>query len=274
MPAEPNTARADKKARDTYDYIKGHISAFKPAIGIILGTGLGGLVKDVKIKFRLDYKDIPNFPVSTVESHHGNLIFGEISGQKAVIMQGRFHFYEGYSHDEVTFPVRVMNKLGIKTLLVSNACGGLNPVFRRSDLMIMSDHINFHFETPFRNFPVSYNNRRVYDKGLMAMAYKAALENRISVRKGVYLSLRGPALETKAEYRMARRLGADVVGMSTIPEALVAVNHKMKVLGLSIITDMGLPDTLEPAAITEILEAAAEAEPKLTLLTKKIIEKL
>jgi purine-nucleoside phosphorylase len=274
MHAESHTASAQTKAQDSYDYIKSHIKGFKPDVGIILGTGLGGLVKDVDIKHKLDYKDIPHFPVSTVESHHGNLIFGKISGKKAVIMQGRFHFYEGYSHEKVTFPIRIMNTLGIKTLLVSNACGGLNPVFKRSDLMIMSDHINFHFDTPFRNSGHSFYNRRVYDRDLVSMAYKTAIENKITVRKGVYLSLRGPTLETRAEYRMARKLGADVVGMSTIPEALLAIDHKMKVLGLSIITDMGLPDTLKPAAITEILEAAAEAEPKLTLLTKKIIEKL
>lgn len=274
MHAETEIVSPESKIRDSIAYICGHTGGFDAEVGIILGTGLGGLVKDIEIKYLLDYKNIPHFPVSTVESHHGNLIFGEISGLKAVIMQGRFHFYEGYSHEEVTYPVRIMNSLGIKTLLVSNACGGLNPVFKRSDLMIIRDHINFHFDTPFKNSSNLYYNRRVYDRDLIDLAYKVALENNIPVRKGVYLSLQGPTLETKAEYRMARKFGADVVGMSTIPEALLAVNHKMKALGLSIITDMGLPDTLKPAAITEILEAAAEAEPKLTLLTKKILEKL
>jgi purine-nucleoside phosphorylase len=262
------------KAKESTAYILKHIGSFAPDIGIILGTGLGGLVKDVNIKYRLDYKSIPHFPVSTVESHHGNLLFGEISGRSAVIMQGRFHMYEGYSHSEVTYPLRVMNLLGVKTLLVSNACGGLNPVFRKADLMIMRDHINFHFETPFKNSENSVSNRRVYDKKLISVALQVALENNISVRKGVYLSLQGPTLETRSEYRMVRKLGADVVGMSTIPEALLAINHNMKVLGLSIITDMGFPDTLKPAVLEEILESAAIAEPKLTLLTKKILEKL
>jgi purine-nucleoside phosphorylase len=266
--------KIDEKAAVTYEYIRKQTGSFKPDIGIILGTGLGGLVKDIDIKHSLDYNFIPYFPVSTVESHHGNLIFGEISGRSAVVMQGRFHFYEGYSHTEVTYPVRLMNSLGVGTLLVSNACGGLNPVYKKADLMLMRDHINFHFETPFKNSTGKGNNKRVYDEGLISLAAKAALENKISIRKGVYLSLHGPSLETRTEYRMVRKFGADVVGMSTIPEALLAVNHNMRVLGISIVTDMGFPDTLKPAVLEEILESAAEAEPKLTLLTKKIIEKL
>jgi purine-nucleoside phosphorylase len=246
-----------------------------PSIGIILGTGLGGLVKDIHIKYKIDYKDIPYFPASTVESHHGYLIFGSISGKSCVIMQGRFHYYEGYSHDDITYPVRVMSSLGVKYLIVSNACGGLNPVFRKSDLMIMRDHINFHFTTPFHgNGSLRFNNKQPYSKELIKLAESAALDNEIKLRKGVYLSLHGPCLETRVEYRMARKFGADVVGMSTIPEALLAVNHDMKVLGLSIVTDMGLPDTLKPAVISEILEAAAAAEPNLTLLTEKIIGRI
>jgi purine-nucleoside phosphorylase len=264
----------NEKSKESYEFIRLEIGDYNPDTGIILGTGLGGLVKEVEIKHRIDYNTIPHFPVSTVESHHGCLIFGNISGRKTVIMQGRFHFYEGYSHNEVTYPIRIMNLLGVKTLIVSNACGGLNPVYKKADLMIMRDHINFHFETPFRRSDNICNNKKVYDNELIRLAEKVALENNITLRKGVYLSLRGSSLETRAEYKIVRMFGADVVGMSTIPEALLAVNHNMKVLGLSIITDIGLPDTLKPAVIEEILESAAIAEPKLTLLTKKIIENL
>jgi len=266
--------RASRHENESYGYIAGTIKEFRPTAGIILGTGLGGLVKDVSIKYKIDYKQIPYFPVSTVESHHGYLIFGVISGRNVVIMQGRFHYYENYAHEEVTFPVRVMKRLGINYLLVSNACGGLNPVYKRADLMIMRDHINFHFDTPLKNFTLSSCNRIIYDRGLISLAEKIALENGINIRKGVYLSLQGPSLETRTEYRMIRKFGADVVGMSTIPEALIASNLGIRILGLSIVTDMGLPNILKPAVIEEILEAAAEAEPKLTLLTEKVIERL
>lgn len=264
-----------RNVSETVGYLNKITDGRTPGIGIILGTGLGGLVKDIHIQHKLDYKDIPHFPVSTVESHHGYLIFGTIAGRNCFIMQGRFHFYEGYRHDDITYPIRVMAGLGVKYLLVSNACGGLNPVFKRSDLMIMRDHINFHFATPFRgNNHHLYPNRRSYDAALIKLAERTALDYEIKIRKGVYLSLQGPCLETRVEYRMASKFGADVVGMSTIPEALLAVNHNMRVLGISIVTDMGLPDTLRPAVIEEILEAAAEAEPHLTLLTEKIIERL
>lgn len=258
----------------SYDHVLKETNGHAPKIGIILGTGLGGLVKDVDVRYMLDYKQIPHFPVSTVESHHGNLIFGEISGKQVVIMQGRFHYYENYSHEEITYPVRVMKRLGVETLLVSNACGGLNPLYKKADLMIMKDHINFHFDTPLKRLKRGYDNTPAYDTGLISLAEQVALENRINIRKGVYLSLHGPYLETRAEYRMVRKFGADAVGMSTIPEALYATNNGIKTLGLSIITDMGLPDTLKPAVLAEILESAAEAEPKLTLLTKKVIESL
>jgi len=265
-----------RNVNDTVEFIKGVVKPeSRPAIGIILGTGLGGLVKDVHITHKLDYKDIPHFPVSTVESHHGYLIFGTIAGKSCLIMQGRFHYYEGYMHDDITYPVRVMAAMGVRNLIVSNACGGLNPVFNKADLMIMRDHINFHFTTPFcGNGYHKYYNRHPYDRNLINLAEEVAMENEIKIQKGVYLSLHGPHLETRAEYRMVRKLGADVVGMSTIPEALQAVNHNIRVLGLSIVTDMGLPDILKPAALPEILEAAAEAEPNLTLLTEKILERI
>lgn len=245
-----------------------------PETGIILGTGLGGLVRDVKIKYKLDYKNIPHFPVSTVESHHGYLIFGSISNHNAVIMQGRFHYYEGYSLKEVTYPVQIMQKLGIRTLLVSNACGAVNPLYSRGDLMIMRDHINYLFDTPLIGTMLKFRNSEIYDSNLVKLAEKVAMENKIPVQKGVYCSFRGPSLETRAEYRMVQKMGADVVGMSTIPEALLSISNGLKVLGFSIVTDVGFPDTLKPALITEILETAAEAEPKLTLLMKKLIRKL
>lgn len=269
-----NLPLSEKNEKESFAYIAKQINGFKPTVGIILGTGLGGLVKDVAVKYKIDYKQIPHFPVSTVESHHGYLIFGEIASKNVVIMQGRFHFYEGYSHEEVTYPVKVMKRLGISSLLVSNACGGLNPVYKKADLMIMRDHINFHFDTPLKNFKLESSNKRPYDPELILIAEKVALENKIKLRKGVYLSLHGPSLETRTEYRMVRKFGADVVGMSTIPEALSAANMGIKTLGISIVTDMGLPDTLKPAVIEEILEAAAEAEPKLTMLTEKIISRL
>jgi purine-nucleoside phosphorylase len=269
-----NAIRTAKHEDESYNHVIKEISAHIPKVGIILGTGLGGLVKDVKVKYKLDYKQIPHFPVSTVESHHGNLLFGEISGKQVVIMQGRFHYYEGYSHEEITYPVRIMKRLGVDTLLVSNACGGLNPLYKKADLMIMKDHINFHFDTPLKNLKRRSDNTPAYNKDLISLAEKVALDNGISIRKGVYLSLHGPCLETRAEYRICRKFGADAVGMSTIPEALYASNHGIKTLGLSIITDMGLADTLKPAVLAEILESAAIAEPKLTLLTEKIIERL
>ncbi|MCI0448462.1 MAG: purine-nucleoside phosphorylase, partial [Chlorobi bacterium] len=168
---------------EAIEYLSGEIGEFKPKVGIILGTGLGGLVNDVSIKYKIDYRQIPHFPVPTVESHHGYLIFGEISGKSVVIMQGRFHYYEGYTHEEVTFPVRVMKRLGVNYLLVSNACGGMNPLFKRADLMLMQDHINFHFDTPLKNFALKTYNKTIYDRELISLAEKIALENQINIRK-------------------------------------------------------------------------------------------
>lgn len=246
-------------------------------IGIILGTGLGGLVKEIQIDHTIEYTEIPNFPVSTVESHHGRLIFGTLAGKKIVAMQGRFHFYEGYTHGEVTFPVFVLHKLGIKFLIVSNACGALNPAFRRTDLMLIRSHINLHFTTPFKGVAYNKNESFIdhYTSEMLKLAEETAIENKIPVQKGVYLSVQGPNLETRTEYKMTRKMGGDVVGMSTIPEILVASSMLgLKCLGLSIITDEGFPGTLKVAELKDILEAAAIAEPKMTLLTRKIIEKL
>ena len=244
--------------------------------GIILGTGLGGLVNKIDIDFSIDYTDIPHFPVSTVEFHSGKLIFGKINGKKIVAMQGRFHYYEGYSHRDVTFPIPILKDLGVQNLIVSNACGALNPLFRTSDLMAITSHINLHPDTPLRgnNFPYSNVSGKCYSHKLISMVSDVALKNNIELHKGVYSSVPGPNLETRSEYRMLRKIGADVVGMSTIPEILVAQKLGIEALGLSIITDVGFPDTLKVAKLEHIIEAAAVAEPKLTLLTVKMVELL
>ncbi len=249
-------------------------------VGIILGTGLGGLVKEIEIDFELDYSELPHFQISTVESHQGKLIFGKIRNKNVVAMQGRFHFYEGYSMKEITYPVRLMKFLGVKTLLVSNACGGMNPIYRRGDLMLMTDHINLLGDNPLvgknedelgPRFP---DMSQPYDINLINLAEQIALENKIKVQKGVYVAVPGPNLETRAEYRFLRMIGADVVGMSTIPENIVANHMGMKVLGISIITDECFPDSLQPVNVEEIIAAAMAAEPKMTLIMKEVINKL
>ncbi len=249
-------------------------------VGIILGTGLGGLVKDIKIEHEIDYGELPHFPLSTVESHHGKLIFGKIADKNVVAMQGRFHYYEGYSMQQITYPVRVMKFLGVKTLLVSNACGGMNPLYRRGDIMLMVDHINLLGDNPLigknedelgPRFP---DMSEPYNLELIKIAEDVALKNQVKVQKGVYVAVPGPNLETKAEYRFLRSIGADVVGMSTIPENIIANHMGMKVLGLSIITDECFPDSLKPALLEEIIAAANEAEPKMTLIMKEVIKLL
>jgi len=264
-----------QKIKHTSSYLK-EIVKEKYDIGIILGTGLGGLVKFIKKEHVIDYSDIPNFPVSTVESHHGKLIFGKLSGKKIIAMQGRFHFYEGYSHAQVTFPIHIMKELGVKYLIASNACGALNPQFRKTDVMILTSHINLHFTSPLINsvFLKKDNTTHYYSKKLIALAEQTAFENNIDVKKGVYASAQGPSFETKAELRLIRKMGGDVVGMSTIPEVLVAHKLGIESLGISIITDEGFPDTLKVAVLADILEAASIAESKMTLLIKKLIEKL
>jgi purine-nucleoside phosphorylase len=251
-----------------------------PEVGIILGTGLGQLAQEIKIDHSIPYDKIPDFPVSTVESHQGRLIFGTLSGRKVVAMQGRFHYYEGYSAHQITLPVRVMKYLGIKLMIVSNACGGLNPLFSSGDLVIITDHINLLPENPLRGpndesigprFPDMYNT---YDKELVRLAEQVALEEKIPVRKGVYASVQGPNLETGAEYRFLRIIGADVVGMSTVPEVIVARHMGLRVVGISVVTDMGLPDALKPCSLKEIIETANRAEPNLTRLIKSLIAKL
>lgn len=251
-----------------------------PQIGIVLGTGLGGLAEKIKAEKSVSYETIPHFPVSTVESHAGRLIFGELEGKKVVAMQGRFHFYEGYSMQEVTFPVRVMKALGANILIVSNACGGLNPQFRAGDVMLITDHINMQGAHPLIGpndeslgvrFPDMF---QCYDPTLIAAAEQAALDTKLRVWKGVYVSVTGPTLETAAEYRFLRIIGADVVGMSTVPEVIVARHGGMKVLGFSIITDMGLPDALKPCSLEEIIHTANLTEPKLTALMSETVKRI
>lgn len=262
------------KHEKAYDFIK-DISDHTYEIGIILGTGLGGLVKFIDIEHIIDYKKIPGFPVSTVESHSGKLILGKLSGKNVIAMSGRFHFYEGYNHDLITFPVYVFKQAGVKTIIISNACGAVSNKLEKADLMIMTSHINMHFASPLKRN--HFNNTQAvsfYDKGLIDLAERVAIKNNISIKKGSYVSVQGPNLETRAEYRLMQKLGADTVGMSTIPEVIVAKELGMKTLGLSIITDLGFPDTLKVAKLEHILEAASIAEPKLVNLIKKLLTEL
>lgn len=267
------------KIKETCNFIRAQID-LEPKIGIILGTGLGGLVEEIAINSELSYKDIPNFPVSTVESHEGKLIFGKIAGKNVIVMQGRFHFYEGYSMKEITFPIRVMKELGADLLLISNASGGMNPHFSKGDLMILDDHINLLGSNPLIGPNLDEYGPRFpdmsepYSKRLIALAENVALENQIKIHKGTFVAVPGPNLETKAEYRFLRMCGADSVGMSTIPEDIVAVHMGMEVLGISVITDECFPDALQPTNVDEIIKAANEAEPKLTLIMKEVIARL
>jgi purine-nucleoside phosphorylase len=268
-----------QKIEETLSVIQKHTKENYP-IGIILGTGLGGLVKEINVIHQIEYGDLPHFPLSTVESHHGKLIFGTIADKNILAMQGRFHFYEGYSMQQITYPVRVMKYLGVKTLLVSNACGGMNPQYRKGDIMLMVDHINLLGDNPLigpnenelgPRFP---DMSEPYSLELISLAEKVALENNIKVQKGVYVAVPGPNLETKAEYKFLREIGADVVGMSTIPENIVANHMGMKVLGISIVTDECFPETLKPVNVEEIIATAMAAEPKMTLIMKEVIKKL
>jgi purine-nucleoside phosphorylase len=255
-------------------------TALQPEVGIVLGTGLGGLAGEIDVDSSIPYQEIPGFPLSTVESHAGRLLLGRMGTRSVVAMQGRFHRYEGYTLAEVTFPVRVLHALGARTLMVSNACGGMNPLWAPGDLVLLSDHINLLGDNPL----VGFNDGRLgprfpdmsapYDPELRALARAVALELGIVLREGVYVAVPGPSLETRAEYRMLRTLGADVVGMSTVPEVLVAVHAGMRVLGISIITDQCLPDALEPAEIGRIIATAAKAEPSLTRLIKSLVARL
>lgn len=254
--------------------------ALVPEVGIILGTGLGGLAGEIAIETEVPYGDIPGFPLSTVETHAGRLLLGRLGGRPVVAMQGRFHRYEGYDLHQVTFPVRVMHAFGARTLVVSNACGGMNPLWGPGDLVLLSDHINLLGDNPL----VGPNDERLgprfpdmsapYDPDLRSLARQVALELGIVLREGVYVAVPGPNLETRAEYRMLRAMGADVVGMSTVPEVIVAGHQGMRTIGISIITDQCLPDALEPADIGRIIATAGRAEPQLTRLITTLVERL
>jgi len=262
---------------NTTSYIKNKIGDFEPEIGIILGTGLGALVKEITVERQLMYGNIPDFPISTLEFHSGKLIFGTLAGKKVVAMQGRLHYYEGYNMQQITFPVRVMKMLGIKTLLVSNASGSLNPDFKKGDLMVINDHINLQPQNPLigRNeeelgprFP---DMSQPYQIDLVNKAMDIAVANNITCHKGVYVAVTGPNLETKAEYRYLRIIGGDAVGMSTVPEVIVANHMGLPVFAISVLTDEGFTEVLNPVSIEEILAIAQEAEPKLTLILKELI---
>lgn len=251
-----------------------------PQVAIILGTGLGELARKLETEVTIPYHDIPGFAQSTVETHTGQLLCGTLGGKTVIAMQGRFHRYEGYSLQQVTFPVRVLRALGADTLIVSNACGGMNPLWQPGDLMLIADHINLLADSPL----IGPNDDRLgvrfpdmsepYSEVLRAIARSVASEQRVVLREGVYVAVAGPNLETRAEYRMLRALGADVVGMSTVPEVTVAIHAGMRVLGLSIITDACLPDALEPANIATIIATAGGAEPNLTALVRGVVERL
>jgi len=252
----------------------------RPNYMLILGTGLGQLADEMQIETEVPYDQIPHFPVSTVESHAGKLLFGTLGGKEVVAMQGRFHYYEGYTMQQIAFPVRVLKENGADTLFVSNACGGMNPNYKRGDIMLIRDHINFLGDNPLigpnddelgPRFP---DMSDPYTERLREIAQNVALEEAIPMQQGVYIALSGPMLETKSEYRFLRLLGADVVGMSTVPEVITAVHMGMDVLGVSVITDECFPDSLQPVNIEEILDAAAMAEPKMTKVIIRVLEKL
>lgn len=253
---------------------------FNPEIGIILGTGLGGLVKEITVEHVLPYESIPNFPVSTVEGHSGKLIFGTIGGKKVMAMQGRFHFYEGYNMKQITFPVRVMKSLGIKTLCVSNASGGMNPKFKVGEIMIINDHINLFPDNPLIGKNINQLGPRfldmsdAYSKDYISLALEIANENKIRVSTGVYAGLTGPCFETPAEYRYLSRIGADAVGMSTVPEVIVARHGGIHVFGISIITDLGIEGRVENVSHEEVLQVANAQEPKMTFIVKELITRI
>lgn len=252
----------------------------KPHVAIILGTGLGGVTKDIKAKVVIPYSEIPHFPISTVATHAGRLVFGKLAGKNVVGMEGRFHYYEGYTMQQIALPVWVMRKLGASVLIVSNAAGGMNPQHNVGDILIIEDHINLMGDNPLIGpnddslGPRYPDMCEPYDRKLIALAQEIALREGIRAHTGVYVAVAGPNLETRAEYRFLRMIGADVVGMSTVPEVLAGVHCGFRILGLSVITDRCLPDALKPADIKEIIAVANAAEPKLTRIVEKLIASL
>lgn len=265
-----------EKILETVNFLKQKIDEF-PTYGIILGSGLGALVNEIKISHTIFYKDIPNFPVSTVKGHKGSLVFGKIGDKNVVVMQGRFHFYEGYDMKTLTFPVRVMKYLGVQTLIVSNASGGVNPSYEVGDVVIITDHINFFPEHPLRGQnddrlgPRFLNMSEPYCKSLNQLAMTIADEFNLNVKKGIYLGLQGPTFETLAEYLMVKHVGADCVGMSTVPEVIVAKHGGMNCFGISVISDMGNEESIGEINHHEVLVAVKKATPAMRLLVKELI---
>lgn len=267
------------KVQETVQFLKNTTQDFSPEYGVILGSGLGGFADDISVAFSIDYHDIPNFPISTVQGHKGALLFGNIGNKKVVAMQGRFHYYEGYNMQEVTFPVRVMKYIGVDKLIVSNASGGVNPSFKVGDVMMITDHINFMPEHPLRGKnderfgPRFLNMSEPYSKAMIQKGRALAKEIGFDLKEGVYLALQGPTFETLAEYRMVKNLGADCVGMSTVPEVIVARHMEMQCFGVSVITDMGDEENIHDVNHEEVLEAAKTAEPKVRALIQNLIQK-
>ncbi len=268
-----------KKIKETVEYLKSN-TKIQPEVGIILGTGLGGLVNEIEIKDSISYTDIPHFPVSTVEGHKGRLIFGTIGGVQVMAMQGRFHYYEGYSMEMVTFPVRVMKLFGVESLFVSNASGGMNPEFEIGDIMVINDHINMFGANPLigKNYdelgPRFPDMSETYDKDLIKKAFEIGERLDIKLQQGIYLGTTGPTLETPAEYKMFHILGGDTVGMSTVPEIIVAHHMDMRCFGISIITDLGVPGKIVEISHEEIQLVAAAAEPKMTRIIKELVSEV
>lgn len=266
--------------KESVEYIKHKIGDFEPEVGIVLGTGLGGLVKDIEVSYSIMYASIPNFPISTLEFHSGKLIFGILNGKKVVAMQGRLHYYEGYSMQQITFPIRVLKSLGIRHLMVSNAAGSLNPAFKKGDLMVINDHINLQTESPLRGINDSDLGPRFpdmsepYQRKLIAKGLAIAEKEGIACHQGVYVAVTGPNLETKAEYKYLRIIGGDAVGMSTVPEVIVANHMGLPVFAISVLTDEGFPEVLQPFNLEEILATAAIAEPKMTTILSQLIAAL
>ena len=268
-----------EKIKEAVDYLLSQ-TQIKPEIGVILGTGLGGLVKEIDVIDEVSYDKIPHFPVSTVESHSGKLIFGKLGGKQVVAMQGRFHFYEGYDLKEVTFPVRVMKSLGIERLIVSNASGGVNPDFEVGEIMVINDHIDFFPGNPLigKNHeelgPRFPDMSEPYDPEMIGLALEIAKEKNIRLATGVYLGLTGPTLETPAEYKMVRVMGADAVGMSTVPEIIVARHMEIPCFAISIITDLGVPGKIKKVSVEDVIAVASKQEPKMTTIIKELIARV
>ena len=273
------TPEAYTHFRETMEYIRRYYQG-SVEVGIVLGTGLGGLAENIEKEVQLAYNFIPHFPISTVESHFGRLIFGQLGGKKVVAMQGRFHYYEGYTMYQITYPIRIMKLLGAHTLLLSNAAGAVNLTYKLGDLMIIRDHINLLPENPLRGINLDQLGPRFpdmsqpYDRGLIVRARSIAQDLNVPLQEGVYAAVPGPNLETAAEYRYLRIIGADVVGMSTVPECIVANHMGMRVFAMSIVTDIGDPDNLKPVSLEEIITVASQAEPKLTRIFTELVRSL